>query len=694
MSISAPLVDSGSEIFYKLEYLLQQQVGNNKIKVVECYDVSSVSQAQSFSSFCEKMVPINISHAFMLTSELQQPISDIVTNGIRVSSKNGLKICTSNLNIPPNSTIYEAVHVIVALGNTFNLMNPLSAIEHPSFDKKSPSQQDMRENYDSLCISSNNEYVVFKQQQVRTLHLIKFMIDDLNSNFSSGPKICDLCQDKLAETWCTNCFAKLCPLCDEKSHNGNKLLVSHKRIPLKDAKTKMESCPIHPGVVVEHFCFQCLQPVCVECKMSGSHSTGPAAKHALIPIKEAFEAAISHICSENKIVHKRKRGLETRRKDAMKRLNDVIQNQKTIEARIMKIAEDAILSLKKQAGERALVIRSTITEIDRKLEELDQNSEFLSTQKENSPPVSFIRSTCISDQVLEELKNLEDFPLELDVEGDLALTGGLFVCPRRESVVPSGKKANNQRFDERERLTDFVDSTVAENSLPSITENSETSSQVAPSPDSSSKKLSKPMIKVSKITTVAKRKMYRFQKDEVSLGFQPFKESQILGTDDANILYHCFPFKQTPQTHLLFSTERDGRSVRHMHELIDGIGITVVLIRNGEYIFGGFASSKWISNGVPNGQGTSAFLFSLTRDTIVPYRPQIEDPYVMLARKDSLAFGSSDLEIHNNFENCVSIIENCYGIGLDPDSKDAREFLAGESVFNPDIVEVWGFFTP
>jgi len=52
------------------------------------------------------------------------------------------------------------------------------------------------------------------------------------------------------------------------------------------------------------------------------------------------------------------------------------------------------------------------------------------------------------------------------------------------------------------------------------------------------------------------------------------------------------------------------------------------------------------------------------------------------------------LVIGGNFDRCASTIEHTFGIGLEPGSEAAQNFLAGAPRFKADIVEVWGFFSP
>jgi hypothetical protein len=166
----------------------------------------------------------------------------------------------------------------------------------------------------------------------------------------------------------------------------------------------------------------------------------------------------------------------------------------------------------------------------------------------------------------------------------------------------------------------------------------------------------------------------------------------VTDPDFQALFYRVFPFKGQPQPHLLFATGRDGRSIEKLHTLVDGIGITVIIVEVGENKFGGFAASKWNSTGEPFGAEGCSFLFSINKDAIIPYKPA-EGAYQLLATPDSLAFGKTDLVLAGNFDECSSQIEGSYGIGLPPGEEDAKTYLAGAEKFVADQVEVWGFYT-
>ena len=674
-------IPPSSEAFITMQYQIQQLLNAPRVEIIEAFDINNVSQALNFAKFCETVQPLNVVHAFIPTINFQQPLSDIIKHGVRISPTLPLHVQPDHINVDRARDFNEVIHVLVALGNTYNFQEvAVEDLETKEFIHREPKAEDLPQDYDSLCVNPG-EFVIFKPEQIRTLHVVRFTSGDTLDLRKESEHVCSLCGAP-ATLWCANCGAKLCDKCDEESHSANKLLSSHKRIPISEAYTQMTDCPFHPGVKVEHFCFQCQLPVCLECKMSGTHSIGSASKHTLVPLKDAYNAALKHTDTEDRIYVRRRKALQEKHDDFVKRLQDVIENEKTVEARIMKVAEEAIQSLRQQSGERALKLRSSITECDRKLQEIADKSAFIHVHREYSDPVTFIKSSCIHDRLLQELKHDDDIPLDCDIEGDLALAGGLTVCPRSQTNLPNGAVARDVPYDERARITDYGTETTT---LPDPTTVTQSTNYREPVD------LSK--IKVTKISALAARRRQKMRKAGIDLTFQPFSGSKILDKEQGVTLYLSLPFKATPNTHMLFSTVRDGKSIKMMHDLIDGIGITAVIVKRDDYIFGGFAGSKWNHNGENFGQSNSCFLFSLNRDAIVPYRPSIEEPYVLFAEKDTLTFGRYDLVLADNFKQCVAVIENSYGIGIPPDSEEAETYLAGIPEFAADIVEVWGFFT-
>lgn len=129
--------------------------------------------------------------------------------------------------------------------------------------------------------------------------------------------------------------------------------------------------------------------------------------------------------------------------------------------------------------------------------------------------------------------------------------------------------------------------------------------------------------KYTTLEKMATRKEAKYKEMGKSLDFQPFQGSKILTDEEtAKRLYYCFPFKAMPETHLMFSTANDGRSIKEMHRLVDGKGISVIIVKANDRIFGGFAASKWTNDGRSFGEGTSSFLFSIDNNAFIQAHPQ------------------------------------------------------------------------
>ena len=681
--MSLPTLPVDSAPVQYVRYLVQEQLDAPLVRITECLDASSINQANAFSDYCNNMDSKNVVHVFMPLTSLTQPLSDVIARGVRVNPRKGLKINVGKIYIEDKTKEeIQLVHCLVALGLPQNWQQVSSELDEEKFETSIPTSEDLLQEYNSICTSpERREYYVFSPHQVRTLHIITITGGKRLEKVPEIDMKCDLCHSKDADVYCSNCKVKLCHECDESSHKYNPVLQSHERLPIKDAITSMEFCPFHPKNRVEHYCLECGLPVCFECKLSGNHSQGAASKHVLIPIKEAYQNAIRESDQEEKEYARRRRAIKKKLVDSENRLNDVAENVKVTEAKIMKMAQEAIASLKAQSGERALRIRSTQVELKRKLEELERNQQFLEDQRTLASPVSFIQTfTMHKEQTRSELYDEKDLPMDLYVQGDLAIVGGIEIKPRQLAELPEGVVKRDIDFEEKKKDIRYTDAS----STMSTTVTETIQSQYTT--DSISKHAHK-----TKLSSMARR---RLRKMASPLSFEPFSDSKVISDPEvARNLYLSMPFKSMPQTHLLYSTERDGRSIGRMHQQIDNVGITAILIKRGVHTFGGFAAAKWTNDDVPVTDSPSTFLFSLTHDAFIPFRAKMLDACYMKAGRDYLSFGIKDLMLQNDFQNCSSELENSFSIGLEENSEDAKTFLAGTEKFKADVVEVWGFFS-
>ena len=748
---------SHTEDYGYIEYELQLQLNAPKLKISECYLLKNPHVEASFMNYLKTLKPSNVVDVFVPLSQIEQTQSDIASKGIKVNPQSGFRFKVGTFDVDRSKDVIEVVRLTVALGNTLNFQSQSSDLDHASFASDSPTSSALRAGYHSLCVSDEGDYVVFNSAQIKTCQLVKFHGGEDLEELKEEGDICEACGEAPAVVWCQNDNAMFCEKCDQEAHKSH-IASKHKRMTLAEARALMEYCPFHKDTRVEYYCTECQTPVCIECKMIGSHSKGPAASHTLISIKQAYQDAIDAASKEDPIFTKRRQEIKGKIESADRKLEVIIQNEKDTEQEIMRLAQAAIDRARQLAGEKALIVRSTKQELLRKDGELDSLSKFLAMQKKYTGPLAFLSAYDRHSMIVANMQGTEDLPSELQVEGDLCVYGKLDVVPssdkparnqtfreslsginRRESLspqnqsqqqsmqsqtqqqqyqpvpTPSPRPAPISKHDSppkrkqaprvpiyEEEEEDYPEDASISSASFEISPQKRTIRDIPPPPASqppppikkSPKTPVRPQPEPASLIEMARKKEAKNKAKGVELTFQPFEGSEIITNPTQGIsLYLCFPFKNMPQTHLLFSSVRDGRSIEKMHQMIDNIGITTLLVKKGNFVFGGFAAAKWNSDGKPFGNGTTSFLFSLSLDAYIPYRPLIADACNLYATKDTLTFGKYDLILADDFDNCSATIENSYGVGFEPGSTEAQTYLAGSPTFSADIVEVWGFFT-
>ncbi|XP_046861426.1 uncharacterized protein LOC124454694 [Xenia sp. Carnegie-2017] len=132
----------------------------------------------------------------------------------------------------------------------------------------------------------------------------------------------------------------------------------------------------------------------------------------------------------------------------------------------------------------------------------------------------------------------------------------------------------------------------------------------------------------------------------------------------------------------------------------DNKGPTLVVVKVGTFVFGGFASESW-KGGHRFIRAERSFIFSLkNNDGLPPFKSEVVKPQYAIydySTRGPIFGGGADLYIHDNansnnnsysrgFGNSYKL-PNGYTLG---DSK-TRNLLAGSSSFTPDEVEVFYF---
>jgi len=96
---------------------------------------------------------------------------------------------------------------------------------------------------------------------------------------------------------------------------------------------------------------------------------------------------------------------------------------------------------------------------------------------------------------------------------------------------------------------------------------------------------------------LAEVKFYQIQGIVTQLESQPVFESSLIITNDTHqsALQSWLPPNVTCS--LLYRASSDGYTPADFHRCCDNKGPTLVLIKSGEYIFGGYTSKSWESPG-------------------------------------------------------------------------------------------------
>ena len=133
-------------------------------------------------------------------------------------------------------------------------------------------------------------------------------------------------------------------------------------------------------------------PLCVKCKMNGSHSSEPNASHKIIEIKQIYEDAKKEAEMDDPSIKKRKVQIMNELKKIEAKRTDVVNKFKSIEERIFAKMKELLAALDMEVGKKLNVLRSDECELFRRKEELEYCEAFLKDCKDNNSlnPLPFI----------------------------------------------------------------------------------------------------------------------------------------------------------------------------------------------------------------------------------------------------------------------------------------------------------------
>lgn len=149
-------------------------------------------------------------------------------------------------------------------------------------------------------------------------------------------------------------------------------------------------CPLHPKKVVEFFCQQCHVPVCVHCKMVGTHAAGEAAHHGLIPIEVAYTTALESSAREDPLLASRREAVADALRSVREKASVVASNALAVEDLIVQKMQEAVDQLRRLTRRKANVLLAEELELRRQLDHFDWVESFLVDEQRSLEAVSFL----------------------------------------------------------------------------------------------------------------------------------------------------------------------------------------------------------------------------------------------------------------------------------------------------------------
>lgn len=219
--------------------------------------------------------------------------------------------------------------------------------------------------------TGSHVYFVKNSSQILPMYMVQFTLyEDKEAGNGSRDStmytqgICQVCEKQPATIYCVPDKTDMCAKCDRDVHSANKVVRSHQRVPISEKTQYQEEiygyCTDHKNIEREFFCTICRVPVCVHCKMIGSHSSGSFASHKLTPIQEAYQGIIQIANQEDKLIASKKSQLEKQIALLSEKVDLINKNTKLVEKQIREKADQALKQLEELSWQKVTCIHQYV----------------------------------------------------------------------------------------------------------------------------------------------------------------------------------------------------------------------------------------------------------------------------------------------------------------------------------------------
>jgi B-box zinc finger len=100
-------------------------------------------------------------------------------------------------------------------------------------------------------------------------------------------------------------------------------------------------CKTHPSRLIQYFCSQCHEPVCIDCTIMGSHAKSEEGKHALVSVEEYFKTVLEESKMPNPPLIERRNAINDQISNIQSRADAVVDMGKQITSKIEEICARA-----------------------------------------------------------------------------------------------------------------------------------------------------------------------------------------------------------------------------------------------------------------------------------------------------------------------------------------------------------------
>ncbi|KAM3142405.1 hypothetical protein pb186bvf_005562 [Paramecium bursaria] len=412
----------------RIEYLLQLSLGSTTATIKNLWSISNPHMTQQFEKISKGTLVLD---SWMETQALDENnrIEKVCQKGFEFPPS-GLKFPTGHIRlqdqIQRNKT-YQMILSRIAVGKSYCLPDKTAMKDKYKLIQGFESIYLFNEDEDPMTGVFKHDYVLFENSRVLPCYIVNFEFDQKKED-NLNAVFCDICNDNTATIYCKADDMCLCYECDEEHHlKGGKLVSKHVRIPIQDKPKSFGFCHQHPDQKLELYCTVDRQPLCVYCKIGGSHSTGESAGHPLVKIQDAYVKSIYESKEIDPLIEKRKNQLAELLQQIDLKIKDVNKNASYVENRIYQILQEALLQLQEETQKKMSYLIGDQLELKRQYDQIQWMESFLKYEQEVLAPQDYLTSWSRHVGLRNDILNIQNIPQLTIVQPDIRIEGKLQV---------------------------------------------------------------------------------------------------------------------------------------------------------------------------------------------------------------------------------------------------------------------------